>query len=90
MTEVHKRFAEAVQHLFPAIDLRRDVDIVDDGSGPRLVRWSHPQPQPGAREIEAALAQIDARPARTKADRLSVMLAREGLTLADLKAELAK
>lgn len=44
----------ALAYLFPGIDFAVDVDIEDNGTGPRIARWNRQDPQPSAEEIEAA------------------------------------
>ena len=45
---------QAILHLYPGINMDRDCILSDDGSGPRIERWSRPEPQPTEAEIEAA------------------------------------
>lgn len=73
-TKVHKRFAEALQQIYPDIDLRRDVEIVDDGTGPKIAKWTLARQVPTEAEIMLALVQVDARPQRTDKDKLLKVL----------------
>lgn len=57
---IHPRFAEALQHLYPAADLRTDVLVQDDGAGPYLAQWNLPGEPPTAAQIDVALAEVDA------------------------------
>jgi hypothetical protein len=41
--------------LFPGIDLVTDVEIRDDGSGPRIAAWHRPEPKPTPAELAAVV-----------------------------------
>lgn len=85
---LHPKFHEAVKRLYPDVKFIDDVIVWDDGAGPYLKAWKLPGSPPTDAEIDAEMAK----PAKvkTKAEKLGDLLAREGLTLADLKAELGK
>jgi hypothetical protein len=46
--------AQSLQHMFPDIDLEREVILQDDGNGPYIAAWRRPEPQPTDAEIAAA------------------------------------
>lgn len=46
--------AATIQYLFPGIDMLRECVVQDDGTGPRIVRWNRPEPQPTPAELAAA------------------------------------
>lgn len=85
---LHKDFHAAVKRLHPNATFVDDVIVQDDsdGRGPYLKAWNLPGNPPADAEIEAEMAK----PAKvkSKSEKLSELLAREGLTVADLKAEL--
>mgnify|MGYP003527222709 CR=1 FL=1 len=43
-----------LKYLFPSADFETDFLIEDDGTGPRIIQWNRPEPQPTQAEIEAA------------------------------------
>lgn len=47
--------AAALKVLFPDIDLDADCLLADEGSGPRIARWSRPEPQPTAEQLAAVV-----------------------------------
>lgn len=63
--------SDALTHLFPGIDFRRDCIIQDDGKGPYIAKWNRPEKQPTMQEIEAAwpAAALAVVTQRIKADR---------------------
>jgi len=85
---LHPKFHEAVKRLHPEVNFIDDVIVWDDGAGPYLKAWNLPGSPPTDAEIDAEMAK----PAKVKsrAEKLGALLEREGLTLADLKAELSK
>jgi hypothetical protein len=44
--------------LFPGIDFVADVEIRDDGSGPRIAAWHRPEPQPTEAELRAVVIPL--------------------------------
>lgn len=64
--------SDALRHLFPDIDFRAHCELVDDGSGPRIVRWMRAEPQPTVAEIEAAMPLADAKIAQDAQDRATL------------------
>lgn len=89
---LHPRFVDVVRYLHPNVDFLKDVLLQDDsdGKGAYVVAWNLPGAPPTDKEIDAALALIDApKPDKTKQEKLDGLLAQAGLTTADLKTLLA-
>lgn len=82
---MNHRFAEAVSALYPDLDMARDVSIQDDGAGPYVKHWNSAHPIPTDVEVDAAIVALDAKPPKTKLDKLGDFLAKAGLTVDDLK-----
>ncbi len=61
--------SDALTHLFPGIDFRRDCIIQDDGKGPYIAKWNRPEKQPTMQELVAALPAAQAALAATAAER---------------------
>lgn len=85
---MHPSFIEAVKRLHPGVKFIDDVIVQDDGKGPFLKAWNLPGNPPTDAEIDAEMAKPVK--VKTKGEKLGDLLAREGLTVADLKAELGK
>lgn len=49
--------ADALSVLYPAAEPLRDYTLVDDGTGPRIVAWNLPAPQPTQAELDAVTEQ---------------------------------
>ncbi len=49
--------SQCIAHIYPDVDFVRGCILQDDadGSGPRIVSWNDPRPQPSADEIAAAV-----------------------------------
>jgi hypothetical protein len=47
--------AGALRVLFPDIDLVDDVEILNEGEGPRITRWNRPEPQPTEARLRAVV-----------------------------------
>lgn len=85
---LHRDFLEAVKRLHPSATFVDDVIVQDDsdGRGPYLKAWNLPGEPPTDAEIAAAMAQPIK--VKSRAEKLEAFLASQGLTVADLKAEL--
>ncbi|WP_288481030.1 XkdW family protein [uncultured Deinococcus sp.] len=55
--------ALALRHLYPTARMPEDIALADDGTGPQIVGWTLPDPQPTPEELEAALPAAQARAA---------------------------
>jgi hypothetical protein len=54
-SETFPDLAERLAALFPGIDLVTDVEVRDDGSGPRIAAWHRPEPKPTPAELAAVV-----------------------------------
>lgn len=50
--------ADRLTVLFPGIDFVADVEIRDDGSGPRIAAWHRSEPQPTEDELRAVVVPL--------------------------------
>ena len=54
-SETFPDLAERLAALFPGIDLVTDVEVRDDGRGPRIAAWHRPEPKPTPAELAAVV-----------------------------------
>lgn len=55
--------ALALRWLYPTARLPEDIALADDGSGPQIIAWRLPTPQPTDAELAAALPAAQTRAA---------------------------